>query len=344
MGILTDFVKSQFIEVIEWLDPGHDTIVYRFPVKGQEIKMGAKLTVRESQFAVFINQGQIADVFGPGAYTLETQNMPIMTKLLSWKHGFNSPFKAEVYFVNSKLFLDRKWGTPQPITLRDPEFGAVRLRAFGNYSFRVKDAAKFVKDVSGTDGNFETDEIEGQLKRSLLSGFTDTIAELKIPMLDLATQYDEVSKKLKEKLGQEMLDTYGVELQKFLIENISMPPELEAALDKRTKMNMMGDADKYMKFQMAEALPTAAATPNSAVATGMGMAQSMQMMQMMNQQMGGMMGGQPQQQQQQAAPAAAAPAEGTLEDKLRKLKAAFDAGLLDEAEFKAKKAKLLDAF
>jgi len=339
MGILSNFVKSQFIEVIEWLDPAHDTIVWRYPVANQEIKMGAQLTVRESQIGVFINQGVIADIFQPGNYTLTTQNMPVLTKLLSWKTGFNSPFKAEVYFVSSKLFTDRKWGTPQPITLRDPEFGAVRLRAFGNYSFRVKDAARFIKDVSGTDGQFETDEIEGQIKRALLSGFTDTLAELKVPMLDLATHYDEVGKAMKGKLGQEMLETYGLELQKFLIENISLPPELEKSLDQRIKMNMMGDPSKFMQFQIAESIPDAAKTQNSMAGMGMGLASGMQMANAMSQSMSAAT-----QPQQQAAPATAAPAENSLEDKLKKLKAAFDAGLLDEGEFKAKKAKLLDAF
>lgn len=337
MGLIGNFIKSQFIEVIEWLDNSHDTIVYRFPVQGQEIKMGAQLTVRESQMAVFINQGQIADVFSPGKYTLATQNLPVLTKLFSWKTGFNSPFKAEVYFVNTKLFTDRGWGTAQPITMRDPEFGAVRLRCNGTYSFRVKDPAKFIKDVSGTDGNFETDEIERQIKTHLLSSFTDTLAELKIPMLDLATQFDEVGKKMKDKIGAEMLETYGLELQKFLIASISLPEELQKALDQRIKMNMMGDPDKFMKFQMAEALPNAAATPNSAAANAMGMAQAVQMVGMMNQMMPGQQPTQNQQPQAQAA-------EGSLEDKLRKLKAAFDAGLLDEAEFKAKKQKLLDAF
>jgi membrane protease subunit (stomatin/prohibitin family) len=337
MSILS-FVKSQFIEVIEWLDATSDTIVYRFPVKDQEIKMGAQLIVRESQVAVFVNQGQIADVFGPGHYTLQTQNMPVLTKILSWKTGFTSPFKAEVYFVNTKLFTDRKWGTAQPITLRDAEFGAVRLRAFGNYSFRVKDAAKFLKDVSGTDGHFETDEIEGQIKRVLLSGFTDTLAELKVPMLDLATHFDEVGKAIKTKLGPEVLETYGLELQKFLIESVTLPPELEKALDQRIKMNMMGDPSKYMQFQLAESVPAAAANGNSMAGMGMGMASGMQMAQAMNQMLQGGAA--------QPAPAgqAAAPSDGGLESKLRKLKDAFEAGLLDEAEYKAKKAKLLDAF
>jgi len=279
---------------------------------------------------------------GAGRHTLDSSNIPFLSSFLEKLTGGNL-FIAEVYFVSTKLFTDRKWGTPQPITLRDPEFGAVRIRAFGNYSFRVKDATRFIKDVSGTDGQFETDEIEGQIKRALLSGFTDTLAELKIPMLDLATQYDEVGKAMKGKLGQEMLDTYGLELQKFLIENISLPPELEQSLDQRIKMNMMGDPNKFMQFQIANSIPDAAKAQNSMAGMGMGLASGMQMMNAMS----GAMNQAMQPQQQQAAPppaAAAAPAENSLEDKLKKLKAAFDAGLLDEAEFKAKKAKLLDAF
>lgn len=338
MGIL-DFVKSQFIEVIEWTDASNDTIVYRFPVKGQEIKMGAQLTVRESQNAVFINEGRMADVFTPGRYSLATQNLPLLTKINSWKFGFDSPFKAEVYFVNTKQFTDRKWGTPNPIMMRDPEFGAVRIRAFGNYSFRVKDPAKFLKEVSGTDGEFTSDEIEGQIKRVLVSQFTDVVAELKVPVLDLATKYDEIGKAIKEKLAGELLESYGLELVKFVVENVSLPPELEKVLDKRISMNMLGDPQKYMQFQMADSIPVAAATPNSTMGMGMSMGGAMAMGQMMN----GMMQQVAQPAAPAPAPAAAAPAEGSFEDKLRKLKAAFDAGLLDEAEYKAKKAKLVDS-
>ena len=339
MGIL-DFVKSQFIEVIEWLDASNDTIVYRFPVKGQEIKMGAQLTVRESQAAVFINEGRMADVFPPGRYSLSTQNLPLLTKINSWKFGFDSPFKAEVYFLNTKQFLDRKWGTPNPIMMRDAEFGAVRIRAFGAYSFRVKDPAKFIKEVSGTDGDFTTDEIEGQIKRVLVSSFTDVVAELKIPVLDLATKYDEIGKAIKEKLAVELLDTYGLELVKFIVENVSLPPELEKVLDKRISMNMLGDPQKYMQFQVADSIPIAAGTPNSAMGMGMGMGQAVAMGQMAS----GMMTQAMQPSPHAAAPApAAAGSEGSFEDKLRKLKAAFEAGLLTEDEYKTKKAKLVDS-
>jgi membrane protease subunit (stomatin/prohibitin family) len=270
MGIL-NFVKSQFIEVIEWLDPTQDTIVYRFPVQGQEIKMGAQLVVRESQQAVFINQGALTDVFSPGTHTLSTQNLPVLTKLNAWKYGFNSPFKAEVYFVSTKLFTDRKWGTSNPVLVRDAEFGAVRLRAFGAYSFRVKDAGKFVKEVSGTDGNFETEEIEGQIKRTLVSSFTDLVAEAKVALLDLASRYDELGQAMKDKLAKELLESYGLELAKFIIENVSMPPELEAVMDQRIKMNILGDPNRYMQFQVADAIPLAAQTSNSGLGLGMGL-------------------------------------------------------------------------
>lgn len=301
MGIL-NFVKSQFIEVIEWLDPTQDTIVYRFPVHGQEIKMGAQLIVRESQQAVFINNGLMTDVFAPGTHTLSTQNMPVLTKLNSWKYGFNSPFKAEVYFVNTKQFTDRKWGTSNPVLLRDAEFGAVRIRAFGAYSFRVKDPGKFIKEVSGTDGTFETEEIEGQIKHTLVSSFTDLVAEQKIPLLDLASKYDEMGKAMKDKLAAELLESYGLELAKFIIENVSMPPELEAVMDQKIKMNILGDPNRYMQFQVADSLPIAAGTANSGMGMGMGIGGGFAM--------GGAVGGMiqqsmqaPSQQQAPAAPA-----------------------------------------
>jgi len=301
MGILS-FVKSQFIEVIEWLDPTQDTIVYRFPVQGQEIKMGAQLVVRESQVAVFIHNGTLTDVFSPGTHTLSTENMPVITKLNSWKFGFNSPFKAEVYFVSTKQFTDRKWGTSNPVLLRDAEFGAVRIRAFGAYSFRVKDAGRFIKEVSGTDGNFETEDIEGQIKHQLVSSFTDLVAEAKVPLLDLAAKYDELGKAMKDKLAAELLDSYGLELAKFIIENVSMPPELEEVMDKRIKMNILGDPNRYMQFQAADALTIAAGTPNSGMGLGMGMGGGMAMGGMMQSAM------QPAQQAMQQAPAAAPPA------------------------------------
>jgi len=271
MGILDRLSPtSQFIEVIEWLDSTGNTMLYRFPVKDQEIKNGAQLIVRESQSAVFVHEGQIADVFPPGRYTVDGGNTPILSKLGAWKYGFNSPFKAEVYFVNTKLFTDLKWGTPNPIMMRDADFGMVRLRAFGIYSIRVSDPHEFIKEVAGTNGHFVTEDIEGQLKRTLVSGFSDSLAESKIAALDLASNYDELSKFIKGKLADEF-KTYGLELSKFVIENISLPAEVEAAMDRRTSMGVLGDAGRYAQFQAADAMRDAAQNPAGGAGTGAGL-------------------------------------------------------------------------
>jgi membrane protease subunit (stomatin/prohibitin family) len=256
MGIF-DFIKNQFIEVIEWTDDSFETMVYRFPVAGKEIKMGAQLTVRESQAAIFVNEGQIADVFQPGRYTLTTQNMPVLTKLKSWKYGFNSPFKAEVYFVNTRQFTDQKWGTSNPVMMRDAEFGMLRLRAFGIYSFRVADPVVFLKEVFGTGSMFDTNSITGQLKRSIVSGISDLLGETKIPAIDLAMYYDELSERAKERL-QSRFTGLGLELVSFFIENISLPEEVEKVLDKRTSMGVIGNIGQYARYQSAEAIRDAA--------------------------------------------------------------------------------------
>ena len=270
MGIL-DAIRSQFIEVIEWLDDSGNTILYRFPVQGQEIKNGARLTVRESQAAVFVFQGQIADVFGPGLYTIDGGNTPILSKLGAWKHGFNSPFKSEVYFVNTKQFTDLKWGTSNPVMMRDTDFGMVRLRAFGIYSIRVVDPAAFIKEVAGTNAHFVTEDIEGQLKRTLVSGFSDALAESKIAALDLASNYDELGKFSRVKMAEDFKG-FGLELLKFVIENVSLPAEVEAAMDKRTSMGVIGDVGRYAQFQAADAMRDAAQnTGGGGAATGAGL-------------------------------------------------------------------------
>ncbi len=269
MGIL-DALRSQFIEVIEWLDDSGNTLVYRFPVRGQEIKNGARLTVRESQSAVFVFQGQIADVFPPGLYTIDGGNTPILTKLGAWMHGFNSPFKAEVYFVNTKQFTDLKWGTPNPVMMRDADFGMVRFRAFGIYSIRVADPAAFIKEIAGTNAHFVTEDIEGQLKRTLVSGFSDALGESKIAALDLASNYDELGKFMRTKLTEEF-NSLGLDLTKFVIENISLPPEVEAALDKRTSMGVIGDVGRYSQFQAADAMRDAAQNPSGGAGLGAGL-------------------------------------------------------------------------
>lgn len=273
MGIfdkVADAAMHQFIEVIEWLDDTGDTMLYRFPVQGQEIKNGAQLIVRESQAAVFVHEGQVADVFGPGRYTIDGGNTPILTKLGAWKYGFNSPFKSEVYFVNTKQFTDMKWGTSNPIMLRDQDFGIVRLRAFGAYSLRVSDPSGFIKEIAGTNAHFQTEDIDGQLKRAIVTEFTDALGELKIPALDLAAQYKEMGEAIRGKINEEF-HTWGLEVTKFFIENISVPPEVEAALDKRASMGALGDAQRYMQFQAADALRDAAQNEGGGAGLGAGL-------------------------------------------------------------------------
>jgi membrane protease subunit (stomatin/prohibitin family) len=261
---------NQFIEVIEWLDNTGDTMLYRFPVVGQEIKNGAQLIVRESQAAVFVFEGQVADVFGPGRYTIDGGNTPILSKLGAWKYGFNSPMKSEVYFVNTKQFTDMKWGTSNPVMLRDADFGIVRLRAFGAYSLRVADPGEFIKQIAGTNAQFQTEDIDTQLKRSIVTEFSDALGELKIPALDLAAQYKEMGEAIRAKINEDFR-TYGLEVTKFYVENISLPPEVEAAMDKRASMGALGDAQKYMQFQAADALRDAAQNEGGGAGLGAGL-------------------------------------------------------------------------
>ena len=246
MGLF-DKLKGELIDIIEWTDDSSDTIVYRFERYGNEIKNGAKLTVRESQAAVFVNEGQFADVFQPGMYDLTTENLPVLSTLKGWAHGFNSPYKAEVYFVNTKRFTDLKWGTQNPIMLRDAEFGPIRLRAFGSYSMRVTDPAKFMKEIVGTDSDFTTDEIVDQLRNIVVSRFTDALAESKIPALDLAANYDELGKFMENKIAGEFGE-YGLKLVKLLVENISLPPAVEEVLDKRSSMGILGNLNQYSVY------------------------------------------------------------------------------------------------
>jgi membrane protease subunit (stomatin/prohibitin family) len=296
MGIF-DKLRGELIDIIEWTDSSSDTMVYRFQRHNNEIKMGAKLTVREGQAAVFINKGQTADVFEPGMYTLQTDNMPILSTLMGWAHGFNSPFKAEVYFVSTRRFTDLKWGTKHPITLRDAEFGPVRLRAFGSYVIKVTDPGKFIREIVGTDGHFTTDEVTDQLRNFIVSRFADVIGESKIPVLDLAANYDElgtfVTDKIKDDFGN-----YGIELTRMLVENISLPEAVEAALDKRSSMGVIGDLRKYTQFQTANAMEEAAKNPGGMASGGMGMGMGFAMANQMGQAMAG--GAQP-------APGAAPP-------------------------------------
>ncbi|MCK5726011.1 MAG: SPFH domain-containing protein [Thiotrichaceae bacterium] len=274
MGLFDRFF-AEFIDVIEWMDDSHDTIIYRFQRYGDEIKYGAKLTVRESQLAVFVNEGEIADVIAPGMYELETKNLPILSTLQHWDHGFQSPFKAEVYFCNTKQFVDLKWGTKNPIMLRDKEFGAVRLRAYGTYAIRITDPVKFIKEIAGTDSHFTVDEVSNQLRNLIISRFTNIAGKASIPILDLAANYDQLGTYLTQQISPEFQEL-GVELTKILIENISLPSSVEEALDKRTSMGMIGNLDQYIKYQSAEALGSGGSA-SSAMDMGMGFAMANKM-------------------------------------------------------------------
>ena len=271
MGLFNK-LKGELIDIVEWLDPSNDTLVFRFRREhdDNEIKNGAKLVCRESQACVFVNEGKLADVFQPGTYTLSTSNLPILSTLKGWKYGFNSPFKAEVYFVNTKNFTDLKWGTPNPIMMRDADFGIVRIRAFGSYTMRIKDPAKFVKEISGTNPHFTTDGITEQLKNVIITRFTDFLGESKIPVLDLAAKYDEISKEVTTKITPEF-EEYGIEITKFLVGNISLPPEVEEAMDKRTSMGVIGNLGAYAQYQAANSMEAAANNPGGMAGAGVGM-------------------------------------------------------------------------
>lgn len=275
-----DFLKGEFIDVISWLDDTRDTMVWRFERHDNAIKYGAKLTVREGQAAVFVHEGQLADVFTPGLYVLETNNMPIMTTLQNWDHGFQSPFKSEVYFINTTRFNDQKWGTKNPIICRDPEFGPVRLRAFGTYSMRVGDPAVFMKEIVGTDGEFTADEISNQIRNVILQEMSQSLAKSGIPVLDMAANTGDLAKLVGAAIAPKIAD-YGLVLPEFYIENVSLPEEVEAVLDKRTSVGIAGDLNKYMQFNAAEGMANPGSGIGSAMGAGMGAGMGMSMAQNM---------------------------------------------------------------
>ncbi|WP_411956667.1 SPFH domain-containing protein [Paracoccus homiensis] len=269
MGIF-DILGGEFIEIIEWTDDTRDTMVWRFDTLGHAIKYGAKLTVREGQAAVFVHEGQLADVFGPGLYLLETNNMPVLTRLQHWDHGFRSPFKSEIYFVNTTRFNDLKWGTKNPIILRDPEFGPVRLRAFGTYSMRVTEPARFMSEIVGTDGEFTRDEISFQLRNVIVQEFSRLIAGAGIPVLDMAANTDQLGRMLAKGI-EPVIREYGLTIPEFYIENISLPEAVEKMLDKRSSMGILGDLDRFQQYAASEAMLNASQNSGGAGA-GMGAA------------------------------------------------------------------------
>ncbi len=269
MGIW-DKLRGELIDIIEWLDDSRDTMVYRFDRYGNEIKYGAQLVVRESQAAVFIDEGRLADIFEPGTYTLNTANLPVLTTLKGWKYGFESPFKAEVYFINTRRFTDLKWGTKNPVMLRDPEFGPVRIRMFGTYCIRINDPEKFLKEIVGTDGHFTTEEVTEQLRNLIVSRASDRVAESRIPVLDMAASYDELGEFITQRIHPDFTD-YGLDVTRMLVENISLPPAVEEALDKRTGMGIVGNLQSFMQYQSANAMEAAAKNPGGDASSGIGM-------------------------------------------------------------------------
>jgi membrane protease subunit (stomatin/prohibitin family) len=279
MGLF-DKLFGEFVDVIEWTDDSNNTMVYRFERYGNEIKYGAKLTVREGQAAVFVNEGEVADVLSPGMYELETRNLPILSTLLSWDHAFSSPFKAEVYFVNTRRFVDLKWGTKNPLMIRDSEFGAARVRAFGTYAVKVSDPLKFMREIVGTDGHFQVEEISNQLRNLITSRFSSAVGAAGIPVLDMAANYEQLGDVIHERIAPEFGE-YGLELTRLLVENISVPPAVEEALDKRTSAGMVGNLDKYLKYQTGVAMEAGADNPGGAAGAGIGMGAGLAMGQQM---------------------------------------------------------------
>ena len=280
MGI-ADFLRGELIDVIEWTDDSRDTLSYRFPDDDKAIKNGAQLIVRESQTVQFVYLGAFGDLFGPGKHTLTTDNIPILTKLASWKYGFNSPFKADVYYVVTRLFTGNKWGTSNPVMLRDADFGVVRVRAFGTCDFKIVNPAVFLREVAGSDHNFRLDEFADTMRSRIVSLFTDAIASAKVPVLDVASRYSELGDALLPMINQAVTAKYGLEITSFIVENVSVPPEVEAAVDKRSSMTAIGNLNDYVKYQMAQGMEkgggAGGGTAGTAaeLAVGFGLAQQM---------------------------------------------------------------------
>lgn len=277
MGLM-DYLKGQFLEIIEWTDDSRDTLSWRFPDEDKEIKNGAQLIVRESQTAQFVYLGQFGDAFGPGKHTLTTDNIPILSTLKGWKYGFNSPFKADVYFVNTRLFTGNKWGTSNPIMMRDADFGIVRVRAFGTFDFRIVDVPLFLKEVAGSDHHFRLDEFADTMRSRIVSVFSDALATAKIPVLDLATRYSDLGEALLPLINPTVQGKYGIEISSFILENASVPPEVEQAIDKRSSMSAIGNLNDYVKFQMAQGMANGgggAGGTAAELAVGFGIAQQM---------------------------------------------------------------------
>ncbi len=339
---LMDFIKKQFIDVIQWTEDGDGVLSWRFPMSGMEIQNGASLTVRESQLALFVDEGKVADVFGPGRYTLTTSTLPVLTYLNNWDKLFESPFKSDVYFFSTRQQLDRKWGTPQPITVRDQEFGAVRIRAFGNYAYRVADPKKMHLELSGTREAYRVDDVDGQLRGLILQAMSTAIASSGVPFLDLAANQVKFATTLTDAIAPEF-DRVGLKLESFTVQSVSLPEELQKILDQRIGMAMVGqDMGKFIQYQTGQAIPAMAqnsgggSVAGDAMGLGAGVAIGQAMAQSLQQGLAGGGGA--------AQPAAAAAPSVKPEDVMATLEKMHDLlgkGILTQAEFDAKKAELL---
>src|SRR5207253_6181727 len=277
---LRDFLAKQFIDVIQWTESDEDTLAYRYPMRDMEIQNGGKLTVRESQMAAFVNEGRIADVFSPGLYTLTTQTLPLLTNLMNWDKAFESPFKSDVYFFSTRLQVNQHWGTPNPVTIRDKEFGAIRLRGFGIYSYRISDPRTFYTKVSGTRDIYRVSDLEGQLRNTIIGRMSDTFAESNVPFLDMAANQIELGQKIAESL-KPLITDLGLTLDTYVVENLSLPDELQKRLDERIGMNMVGDMGRYTQFQVAQSMPIAAGNEGGVAGIGAGLGAGLTMAQSM---------------------------------------------------------------
>ena len=335
---IMDFIKKQFIDVIHWTEESDGVLAQRYPMRDFEIQNGAQLTVRDSQMAVFVNEGQVADVFGPGLYPLTTRTLPILTNLKNWDKLFASPFKSDVYFFSTRLQLDRKWGTPNPITIRDKDFGMVRMRAFGIYSYKLVDPSKFYKEISGTRETYVVDDLDGQLRNLVIGAMTDLFGESGVPFIDMAANQIEFAAKMKTAL-EPVFDRYGLALDSFVVQNVSLPEELQKILDTKIGMNMIGDLGRFTQYQVANSIPLAAQNEGGMAGMGAGLGAGIGIGQSMAQAM-------TQAMQPGAAPVAgAAPATSVNADEvvatLEKLHGLVTKGILSQAEFDTKKAELL---
>ncbi len=333
---LRSFIKKQFIDAIEWDWQDDDVLMWKFPMADNEIQNGASLTVRDGQVAVFINEGQIADIFTAGRYELTTETLPVMTNLRNWRMGFDSPFKSDVLFFSTRLQQGRKWGTTQPVTVRDADFGMVRLRAFGMYSYKINDVTQFYQTITGMNDSYRADQIEPQLRNLIVSDLASGLGQSQVPFIDLAANQGLMADEIKKELQPDFAK-YGLSVESFVVESVSLPEELQKTLDKRISMGMIGDMDAYTRYQAAEAIEHAAKNEGGMAGIGAGLGVGMNMGQVMSEAMAPK--AQPQQSSQPAAAPEAAPVDFAA--KLSQLKALLDQGLISQEDYDETKTKIL---